>query len=208
MLSAFPSTEGGSMLLGHRHYFVKEHVAVLKLTDTYDILDPETQQPLGIAKEEPPTWAKYLRLVVNKHFLPTAVNVYEAGGAGGGRPVVSITKSLSFLRAKVSVVDGTGRPLGYLRSKLFSLGGGFWVMDTADRQVAEVKGDWKGWNFRFLGPDGREIGTVTKKWAGVGKELFTSADNYMISLPDVSPESAALLLAAGLAIDVVFKEQS
>lgn len=196
------------MLLGHRHYFVKEHVAVLKLTDVYDILDPETQQPLGIAKEEPPSWAKYLRLVVNKHFLPTAVNVYEAGGAAGRPPVVSIRKSFSFLRANVSVVDGTGRPLGYFKSKLFSLGGGFWVMDTADRQVAEVKGDWKGWNFRFLGPDGREIGTVTKKWAGVGKELFTSADNYMISLPEVSPESASLLLAAGLAIDVVFKEQS
>jgi len=196
------------MLLGHRHYFVKEHVAVFKLTDMYDILDPETQQLLGVAKEEPPSWAKYLRLAVNKHFLPTAVNVYEAGGGVEGPPVVSIRKSFSFLRSNVSVVDGTGRPLGYFKSKLFSLGGGFWVMDTADRQVAEVKGDWKGWNFRFLGPDGREIGTVTKKWAGVGKELFTSADNYMISLPEASPASASLLLAAGLAIDVVFKEQS
>ena len=108
------------MLLGHRHYFVKEHVAVLKLTDVYDIIDPETQQPLGIAKEEPPSWAKYLRLVVNKHFLPTAVNVYEAGGPAGGPPVVSITKSFSFLRANVTVADGTGRPLGYFKSKLFS----------------------------------------------------------------------------------------
>jgi uncharacterized protein YxjI len=74
--------------------------------------------------------------------------------------------------------------------------------------VAEVKGDWKGWTFTFLGPDGREIGSVTKKWAGVGKELFTSADNYMITLQEVSPANASLLLAAGIAIDVVFKEHN
>ena len=54
-----------------------------------------------------------------------------------------------------------------------------------------------------------EIGSVTKKWAGLGKELFTSADNYVISLSDLSgvnPEASALLLAAGLSIDIVFKE--
>ncbi len=192
------------MLLGHRNFFVKEHVGVLKLTDTYDILDPETGQQLGTAKEEPPTWAKYLRLLLGKQFLPTAVNVYETEGQP---PVLSIRKSPSLLRAKVSVLDGTGRTLGHFKSKLFSLGGGFWVMDSAEQQVAEVKGDWKGWNFKFLGADGREIGSVTKKWAGAGKELFTSADNYMIALSEVSPANASLLLAAGLAIDVVFKEQ-
>jgi Scramblase len=57
---------------------------------------------------------------------------------------------------------------------------------------------------------GRELGTVTKKWAGIGKELFTSADTYLIALSDAAPSGAnqvALLLAAGLAIDVVFKEK-
>jgi len=51
---------------------------------------------------------------------------------------------------------------------------------------------------------------VTKKWAGFGKELFTSADNYVISLSDHAPKErnvAALLLAAGLAIDIVYKEK-
>jgi hypothetical protein len=45
----------------------------------------------------------------------------------------------------------------------------------------------------------------------MGKELFTTADNYMISLASDAagpPETAALLLAAGLAIDIVFKEKS
>jgi uncharacterized protein YxjI len=108
-------------------------------------------------------------------------------------------------------MDQTGKPIGYLRSKLFSLGGGFYVYDMSDRQVAEVKGDWKGWNFQMLDAGGKELGTVTKKWAGIGRELFTSADNYMIALNDTTqanPALAALLLTAGLAIDIVFKEKN
>ena len=192
------------MLLGRKTYFVRERVALMKLADTYDILDPETGLQLGLAKEEPPTWAKYLRLVVNKHFLPTTVNVYEQEGQP---PVFSIRKSPSFLRSNVTVMDANGILVGRFKSKTFSIGTGFWVLDAQDQQVAEIKGDWKGWNFRFLDSGGRELGTVTKKWAGVGKELFTSADNYVIALSDAAPSRALLLLAAGLAIDVVFKER-
>lgn len=193
-------------LLERTTFLVKERVGLLKLTDTYDILDPATGQTIGIAKEEPPGWAKWLRLVVNKQQLPTSVNIYEYEGQP---PVVSIHRGFTLLRSKIRVVAGHGESLGYFRSKLFSIGGGFNVFDNADQQVAEVKGNWKGWDFKFLTKGGREIGTVTKKWAGLGKELFTSADNYVISLSDLtgtSPGASALLLAAGLAIDVVLKE--
>jgi len=193
------------MLLDRRTWFVKERAGLMKLADVYDILDPETQQVIGIAKEEPGSFIKILRLVLGKQLLPTAVNIYESEGAAA---LLSIRKPISFLRAKVQVFDHSGTALGYFKSKLFSLGGGFWIHDTGDRQVAEVKGDWKGWNFKFLDASGRELGTVTKKWAGIGKELFTSADNYIIALSAESPGAAApLLLAAGLAIDLVLKER-
>jgi uncharacterized protein YxjI len=94
-----------------------------------------------------------------------------------------------------------------LKSKLFSLGGAFRVFDSAGQQIAMVKGDWKGWNFRLLDNSENEIGTITKKWVGLGKELFTSADNYVIALTqEPRPSEAILLLAAGLAVDTVYKE--
>jgi uncharacterized protein YxjI len=203
---AVPAYGSSASLLERSTYFIKEHASILKLTDTYDILDPATGQQIGVAKEEPPLWAKWLRLAIEKRLMPTAINFYEIEGQP---PVLSIHRGFTFLRSKVHVIAG-GRKLGYFRSKLISLGGGFLVFDHADQQVAEVKGDWKGWNFRFLNKGGREIGTVTKKWAGLGKELFTSADNYIISITDPSTagaDTSALLLAAGLAIDVVYKEK-
>jgi uncharacterized protein YxjI len=199
--------ESGRALLQRTTFLVKERVAILKLTDTFDILDPATGQTIGIAREEPAAWAKWLRLVVAKHQLPTTVNLYEADGQP---PVVSIHRGFTFLRSKIRVVAGHGESLGYFKSKLFSIGGGFIVYDNANQEVAQVKGNWKGWDFKFVTKNGREIGTVTKKWAGLGKELFTSADNYVISLSEVgagNPGASALLLAAGLAIDIVFKEK-
>jgi len=197
------------MLLDRQQFFVRERVAVLKLTDTYDILDPESQQQVGLARDEPSALAKFARLLVSRRLLPTTVNVYESESAP---PVLSLRKTPGFLHATVVVTDAAGSELGRFRSKLFSLGGGFLVCDAAGSQVADVQGDWKGWNFRFLGAAGEELGVVTKKWAGVGRELFTTADSYMIALAagatgSGAPRHAALLLAAGLAIDIVFKEK-
>lgn len=192
------------MLPGHT-FLVKEHVAALKLTDRYDIFDAANGVVLASAREEPPPWAKYLRLLVNKALLPTRVNVYGADQS----ILFSIHKPMKFIRSTVALRDANGKELGQFRGKLVSLGGGFWIHDANGQKVGEVKGDWKGWNFKFLGPTGGELGAVTKKWAGIGKELFTSADNYVVALRDdlASRDTLkTLLLAAGLAIDIVFKE--
>jgi uncharacterized protein YxjI len=117
---------------------------------------------------------------------------------------------MTFLRAKVKVLIDGDKEIGYFKSKLFSFGGGFIIYDTKDAKVAEIKGDWKGWNFKLSDTAGREIGMITKKWSGLGREMFTSADNYMISLPNSGKSDVGakpLLLAAGIAIDTVFKEK-
>ena len=194
-------------MLDRSEYFIREHVGVLKLTDTYDILDPQNQSQIGIAKEEIPAWAKYLRLLINKQLMPTTVNVYEKEGSP---PLFTIHRPFALFFPKVTVSDGSGQVLGHFQSK-FSLTISMHVFDASGAQVAELKGDWKGWDFQFLGKDGQELGRVTKKWAGIGKELFTSADNYMVVLsPHVaeSKEMSALLLAAALAIDIIYKEKS
>ncbi len=195
-------------MLSRTTYLIKEQVAFLKLTDRYDIYAPETGQPIGFAQEQAGWFMHLLRLLVNKQMLPTRVEVFERENAPA---LLAIRRGFTLLRSKVHVLDRDGHEIGYLKSKVFSLGGGFYVFDSQNSQVAEIKGDWKGWNFKMLAADGKELGTVTKQWAGIGREFFTSADNYIIALADgmpANPGLAALLLAAGLAIDIVFKEQS
>jgi uncharacterized protein YxjI len=197
---------GERMLLDKKVFFIKEEVDFLKLAGTYHIFDPATNQPLGVAKEEPGGWIKFLRLFISKLLLPTHIKVYDQTAQS---VVFSMKKPFSFIRPKVSVLSSQGREIGCFRSKIMTIGGGFWVFDHQDRQVAEIKGDWKGWNFKLMDENGRVLGTITKKWAGIGKELFTSADSYVIELSEndgLHPDQTALLLAAGLAVDIVFKE--
>lgn len=190
-------------MLDRNTYVVKERVGFMKLASVYDLLDPETGQPIGIAKEEPAAIVKVLRLLMDNKWLPTVVNVYEREG---GAPVLSIHRGVALFRPKVHVRTGTNL-IGYFRAKMISIGPSFRIFDMQDREVGSVKGDWKGWNFQLLDPSGRELGRVTKKWAGLAKEIFTTADSYVITLHENRRETAQLLLAAGLAIDTVFKEK-
>lgn len=197
----------GKSLLDLHQFVIKEHVGFLKLSDVYDIIDPETQQKIGLAREVVSGFKKFLRLFINKKLMSTMVEVTE--GDENGPVVLRIHRGIALFRSKVTVEDGSGKQLGYFKSKFFSFGGGFWVYDTSDQQFAEVKGDWKGWNFTFVSPTGEEVGKVTKKWAGIAKELFTSADTYMVALDEKMAGNRAatiLLLAAALAIDIVYKE--
>lgn len=196
-------------MLNRKTYFIREHVALMKLSDTYDILDPETQQQLGIAKEKAGTLVHVLRFLINKQLLPTKVFVYEGNSFERDDMLLfSISRGPALFRSKVKVLDREGKLIGWFKSKMFSLGGAFYVFDSSGNEVAFVKGDWKGWNFRFTDKSGNEMGTITKKWAGLGKELFTSADNYIIALnQEPSPALAAILLAAGLAVDTIYKER-
>jgi uncharacterized protein YxjI len=196
-------------MLDKHTYFIRERVGFLKLADTYDILDPETKEQVGIAQERPGWLIHLLRFFVNKKMLPTKVFVYEGLTAGDeSRLLFSIQRGPALFRSKVNLLDRNGKLIGRFQSKLFSLGGAFRVFDAEGNEAALVKGDWKGWNFQFLDKSQKELGCVTKKWAGIGKELFTSADSYIITLTDeCSPAKAVLLLAAGLAVDTVFKER-
>ena len=50
---------------------------------------------------------------------------------------------------------------------------------------------------------------LTKKWMGLGRELFTAADNYVINIEPTVPAKdgmRAMIVAAALCIDMVFAE--
>ncbi len=197
-------------MLNRKTYFIRERVGFLKFSDTYDILDPVSGEALGIAREKPGAFILILRLLINKSMLPTRVNVYAGTNPEDhSKLIFSIRRGITLFRSRVDICDPSGKVIGWFQSKVFSLGGAFRVFDATGNEVALVKGDWKGWNFRLLDKAENEIGAITKKWAGLGKELFTSADNYIIALNgEPAPAVAILLLAAGLAVDTVYKERN
>ena len=198
-------------MLEHNKYVIKERVKIISAVQSYDILDPETGQPIGLAEEKIGVFTQLLRWVMSKQFLPTRLEVREKPDDS---LVFSIRRGWYLFRSRVEVLDAQDQLVGYFKSKFFTISGGFHVYDKDDHHFAEVKGKLFGWNYRFLTPDGKvEMGKVSKKLgaAGILKEMFTSADTFGVEVnPDLADEPMAkmLILAATLAIDVVYKSES
>lgn len=199
----------GFAMLESRRFLVKERVKFLAAHQTYDIFDADTRDPIGTAEEEIGLLTRLCRWFVSKQLMPTRVEVREKPDDS---LVFTINRGWFLFRSRVEIRDARGDLLGYFKSKLLTIGGGFYVYDKSDKQFAEVKGNLIGFKYRVLTPDGGfEMGKVSKEWGGVAKELFTSADTYLIDVNDdlhEQPVAKMLVLAAALAVDMIFKSES
>jgi uncharacterized protein YxjI len=186
-------------------FLVKEHVGVFKAANNYDVLDPQSGQVVLHCREDGlGFFTRLLRFTDYKRMTPFDIRIKTPDGA----TVVRVTRGVSFFVSNVKVMDEYDRVVGGFKQKFFSIGGRFVVFDAQDQPVCTLQGNWTGWDFKFVS-GGTVLAQVSKKWAGLGKELFTSADNYMLTIADsVRPDDPRrlLLLAAVMSIDMVLKE--
>lgn len=192
-------------VLNRNIFFVREHVGMFKAANNFDILDPETGREIIHCREDNlGAFTRLLRFTDYKRMTPFSVELRTPAG----ERILTVRRGISLFLSKVQVIDHTGQPIGAFKQKFFSIGGAFRVLDPEDNEVCYLKGKWTGWDFKFLAGE-TELAHVTKKWAGLGRELFTSADNYVLTITeDVPPGSPVrkLILAAVMCIDMVLKE--
>lgn len=186
-------------------FFVKEHPGVFKAANNYDILDPQTGQVVLECREDSlGLLTRILRFTDYKRMTPFDIRIKTPDG----RTVIRVIRGVSFFLSHVKVTDEHDRVVGGFKQKFFSLGGRFTVLDSLDQAVCTLQGNWSGWDFKFVS-NGTVLAQVNKKWAGLGKELFTTADNYMMTIADAVPADdprRLLIMAAVMCIDMVLKE--
>lgn len=192
-------------LLNKNLFLIKEQVGMFRASNIYDIYDPETNQHIMTSKEPNlGIFTKIFRFTKYKRLTPFNVIVTETSG----KKIVNIKRGTTFFRSDVQVFDESDRLIGYFKQKFWSMGGKFEIVDKNQKPVCTLQGKWTGWDFKFT-KDNIELGFVNKKWAGIGKEFFTSADNYVLSISEnVTQDSVErqLIFAAVMVIDMVLKE--
>jgi len=186
-------------------YLVKEHIGIFKAANNYDIHDPESGEMLMECREPSLGWfTKLLRFTDYKAYTPFDVQIKSVDD----QRIVRIQRGISIFLSKVEVRDHNNELIGGFAQKLFSIGGKFDVLDENDQVLCSLEGNWIGWDFYFRNGE-TTLAHVTKKWGGLGAEMFTSADNYVL---EINPEIPAddkirkLILAAVMCIDMVLKE--
>lgn len=186
-------------------FLVKEQVGMFKAANNFDIYDLESgQQLLECREENLGIFTKILRFTDYKRMTPFSIQIRDMEK----KLVLEVSRGVSIFHSTVTVTDHNKIVIGSFKQKFLSIGGKFAVLDKNGAEISILQGKWTGWDFKFTAGN-TEHAHVTKKWAGVGKELFTSADNYVL---DVSREVPAnsdlkkLILAAVMCIDMVLKE--
>lgn len=192
-------------VLRNNLFFFKEQVGMFKAANNYDIYDPNTNQKI-IECREPNLgiFTKVFRFTDYKRMTPFDIQVCTPEGQN----ILSVKRGFSIFDSRVEVFDELGKLAGTFSRKFFSIGGKFDVLDAQGTLICTLQGKWTSWDFRIMKGE-KELANVSKKWAGLGKELFTSADNYMLKIDGgvaASDSTRILIMAAVLCIDMVLKE--
>ncbi|WP_438464994.1 phospholipid scramblase-related protein [Marinomonas sp. PE14-40] len=194
-----------SQVINKNLFLVKEHIGLFKAANNFDIYDPENGELIMECRE--PNLGlitKLLRFTDYKRMTPFDVQIRTPDD----QRVVRITRGISIFLSKVEVRDENNELIGGFKQKFLSIGGRFDVLDKNDEVICTLSGKWTGWDFYFKRDD-QEFAHVSKKWAGIGQELFSSADNYVLKIAEeieADHDVRKLILAAVMCIDMVLKE--
>ena len=196
-------------LLDRKTLFVREHLGLFKASNAYDLVDPQAQQVVGRAQQElRGFFSKLLRFTDLKPRLPFTIHFHD--GSAGDAVVLSVQRPFTWFRSVVSVMDGRGELIGTFRQKLLAIGPSMAILDPSGQPIGTLTGNWTGWNLEVKDAAGKLLCSVSKKWAGLGREMFTTADRYVIDLADDvrDPNVRRLLFAAPITADMVYKERA
>jgi len=123
-----------------------------------------------------------------------------------GKVVLKLHKPRHFFKAKFEVHNQQGL-VGVIVQQI-RLGKARFTYLINEQPVGSLNAEnFRAWNFGIQDAQGNDVARVSKTWAGLGKEFFTSADNYVLEIKQaLDPALHAMVLASALTIDTVLKQ--
>jgi len=184
-------------------YVIDEKVQVLTFTNGYKVYDGSNNE-IGFIKEILPASRLLLSIIVSKQNLPMTLEVHNTEG----KTIASLTRGFTFFWPTIKVLDENGTQVASIKHKL-GLKPKFELLDMSGNKMATIKGDWIAWDFNITDTNENKIGTISKKFNGLVKELFTDADKYVVNIdPSVTNEAQRIAIAStAAAIDMILKEE-
>ena len=184
-------------------FFIDEKVKFLKFENEYKVYNDNAEY-IGAIKQKLSGGDKALRMLLNKSMLPFHLEIRNTQD----QVEATISRGWTFFMSKIVITDGQSMPIGRVEQKFTLMKPHFKIFDNNNNQIAGISGDWRAWNFVITDVTGQQIGTISKKWSGIAKEMFTTADKYNVQLSssNLSKEHKVAILASAITIDMVLKE--
>jgi uncharacterized protein YxjI len=194
-------------LLDHDVIVINQKVKLIELTNEYMVRDADGND-IGVIRQEGQSKAKkLLRLVASvDQFMTHTLGVYDVDGT----KVLEMVRPRKLVKSRLEISDGHGQPVGSIVQQNAIGKIRFGLHDTAGNEIGMVRGEnWRAWDFAIEDGSGKEIGRITKKWEGLLKTSFTTADNYILTIdPGIQGPMRLLVFATAAGVDTALKQDS
>ena len=176
-----------------------------EMKNSYDVFD-EHQQPVLRVREQGIGFVSLLKRLFLGPLRPFTANVDDIG-----TDVVEmqLDRPFRFFFHRLEVRASDGTLIGAIQRRWSWLRRIYEIEDASARVIATLFGPiLKPWTFEIQ-VGGQTLGAIRKRWSGLGKEMFTDADNFGVDLAGVTdPTLRVLAFAATVLIDVVHFERA
>lgn len=195
---------GGGTLFTEPVLVVNQKAKIWEMNTEYAI-HAQTGQQIGAIRQVGQSGArKILRLLSNLDaYMTHRFQVVD----NHGNVVLQVIKQGMKLKAKIDVLNGQGQVVGQIAQEnmIGKIRFGFLV---GGQRIGGLAGEsWFNWDFSVTDHMNTEVARVNKKWAGLGRELFTTADNYVIQMHrPLEDPLRSLVLASALTVDQVLRQ--
>ncbi len=194
-----------SPFLQENNYLIDENVSFFKLTDSFKIYN---EAGVEIGKVQYPTYASGWEKFIS-FFSPFTKYRFEIVDAQG-YIIASIRRVWTWFFTTIEISLPNRGVLGYIKQNFTFFKSEFELQDAQKKPLATVTGDWAAWSFEIKHHREGNLATISKKWAGLAKEFFTSADKYVVSISETGQQLTHMrvfALAAAISIDRILKEK-
>jgi uncharacterized protein YxjI len=128
-----------------------------------------------------------------------------------GQIVLVLQRNFFLLFSDLEIRTPEGRLLGRVRRRFGVLYKRYDLLDATEACFARIAGPrWRLWTFPVESTDGQLSATITKRWGGGLREIFSDADTFLIDFqsPRWRPDQRAVLFGAAISIDFDFFENN
>jgi uncharacterized protein YxjI len=197
---------GGGTIFTEPVLVVNQKAKLIEVNNEYAIFDQNGLQ-IGSVREIGQSKAKKVLRVLTSvdQFLTHKLEVVDTHG----NVQLALTRPAKIMKSKVLVHDGQGTELGTIVQQN-AVGKIRFGLESGGQTHGMIAAEnWRAWNFSITDAAGEEVARITKKWEGLAKTMFTTADNYVVEIhrPLVDP-LRSLVVAAALAVDTALKQDS
>ena len=205
-ISAANIGSGGGTLFTEPILVVNQKVKLIELNNQYSVFDSSGKQIASVNQVGQSTAKKLLRLVSSlDQFLTHKLEISDMKG----QVLLRLTRPAKVFKSTVIVSDGTDREVGRIVQENM-IGKINFSLQVGQQQIGAIKGEnWRAWDFRIEDASGTEVARITKKFEGIAKTLFTTADNYVLNIHQpLEQPLISLVVAAALTIDTALKQDA